>query len=91
MRAFPRRWTASTRPRANDGAFNREHFFSKYPELQALVAHMSDEDIDRLRRGGHDPVKIFAAFAAAARQGQPTVILAKTRRATAWARRRRAA
>ena len=40
---------------ANDGRFNREHFFNKYPELQALVAHLSDEDIDRLRRGGHDP------------------------------------
>jgi pyruvate dehydrogenase E1 component len=46
---------------ATDGRFNREHFFNKYPELRSLVAHMSDDDIDRLRRGGHDPVKIYAA------------------------------
>lgn len=64
---------------ANDGAFNRRHFFSRTPELQALVAHLGDDDIDRLRRGGHDPVKIHAAFArAAAHAGQPTVVLAKT-------------
>ena len=64
---------------ATDGRFNREHFFNKYPELQALVAHMSDADIDKLRRGGHDPVKIHAAYAAAlACRGQPTVILAQT-------------
>ncbi|WP_312528796.1 alpha-ketoglutarate dehydrogenase [Comamonas sp.] len=64
---------------ANDGAFNREHFFNQSPELAALVAHLSDSDIDRLRRGGHDPVKIHAAFAsAAAHSGQPTVVLAKT-------------
>src|SRR3954466_3801053 len=66
---------------ATDGQFNREHFFNKYPELQQLVAHLSDEDIDRLRRGGHDPVKIFAAYWHAARHtGQPTVILAKTKK-----------
>ena len=66
---------------ATDGRFNREHFFNKYPELQALVAHLSDADIDRLRRGGHDPVKIFAAYhAAVAHQGQPTVILAQTKK-----------
>src|SRR3982751_1069408 len=66
---------------ATDGAFNREHFFNRYPELQQLVAHLSDEDIDRLRRGGHDPVKIFAAYWHAARHtGQPTVILAKTKK-----------
>jgi len=66
---------------ATDGAFNREHFFNKYPELQQLVAHLSDDDIDRLRRGGHDPVKIFAAYWHAARHtGQPTVILAKTKK-----------
>ena len=66
---------------ATDGRFNREHFFNKYPELQAMVAHLSDEDIDRLRRGGHDPVKIYAAYHAAVRhQGQPTVILAKTKK-----------
>jgi pyruvate dehydrogenase E1 component len=66
---------------ATDGRFNREHFFNKYPELQALVAQMSDEDIDRLRRGGHDPVKIHAAYHAASRHaGQPTVILAQTKK-----------
>ena len=66
---------------ATDGRFNREHFFNKYPELQALIAHMSDDDIDRLRRGGHDPVKIYAAYDAALRhQGQPTVILAQTKK-----------
>jgi pyruvate dehydrogenase E1 component len=66
---------------ATDGGFNREHFFNKYPELRALISEMSDEDIDRLRRGGHDPVKIYAAYHAAARhKGQPTVILAKTKK-----------
>jgi pyruvate dehydrogenase E1 component len=57
----------------------REHFFGKYPELKARVANMSDEDIWRLNRGGHDPHKIYAAYAAAMKhRGQPTVILAKT-------------
>jgi pyruvate dehydrogenase E1 component len=66
---------------ASDGRFNREHFFNKYPELQELAAHMSDEDIDSLRRGGHDPVKIHAAYHAATRhRGQPTVILAQTKK-----------
>jgi pyruvate dehydrogenase E1 component len=66
---------------ATDGRFNREHFFNKYPELQAIVAHLSDEDIDRLRRGGHDPVKIYAAYhAAVTHRGQPTVVLAKTKK-----------
>ena len=64
---------------ATDGKFNREHFFNKYAEVRALIAHMSDADIDQLRRGGHDPVKIHAAYHAAARhRGTPTVILAKT-------------
>ena len=64
---------------AKDGAFNREVFFGQNPQLKALVADLRDEDIDRLRRGGHDAVKIHAAFAAAARHtGQPTVVLAKT-------------
>jgi pyruvate dehydrogenase E1 component len=64
---------------ATDGHYNRAHFFSRYPELAALVANMSDRDIDALMRGGHDPVKIYAAYAAAARhRGQPTVILAQT-------------
>jgi pyruvate dehydrogenase E1 component len=66
---------------ATDGAHNREHFFSKYPELTKLAEHLSDEDIDRLRRGGHDPVKIFSAYWHASRhEGQPTVILAKTKK-----------
>ena len=66
---------------ATDGRFNREHFFAKFPELRELVAHLTDEDIDRLRRGGHDPVKIHAAYHAAAHhRGQPTVILAKTKK-----------
>jgi len=66
---------------ATDGQFNREHFFNKYPELQAIVAHLSDEDIDRLKRGGHDPVKIYAAYHAAVQHpGQPTVILAQTKK-----------
>src|SRR3990170_3180475 len=66
---------------ATDGSFNREHFFNKYPELRELIAGMSDEDIDRLRRGGHDPVKTYAAYHAAARhKGQPTVVLAKTKK-----------
>jgi pyruvate dehydrogenase E1 component len=66
---------------ATSGGYNREHFFNKYPELRELVAHLSDDDIDRLRRGGHDPVKIFSAYWHAARHtGQPTVILAKTKK-----------
>jgi pyruvate dehydrogenase E1 component len=66
---------------ATDGRFNREHFFNKYPELRELIAGMSDDDIDRLRRGGHDPVKIYAAYHAAAHhKSQPTVILAKTKK-----------
>ena len=65
--------------KAHGGAFVREHFFGRYPELAAMVANMSDEDIWRLNRGGHDPIKIHAAYAAAMRhKGQPTVILAKT-------------
>src|SRR5688500_19012386 len=66
---------------ATDGSFNREHFFNKYPELRELIAGMSDADIDRLRRGGHDPVKTYAAYHAASRhKGQPTVILAQTKK-----------
>ena len=66
---------------ATDGRFNREHFFNRYPELQSLAAHLSDDDIDRLRRGGHDPVKIFSAYWHAVRhEGQPTVILAQTKK-----------
>ncbi len=63
----------------NPGSYVREHFFNKYPELAAMVAQMPDEDLWRLKRGGHDPQKVYAAYAAAVRhQGQPTVILAKT-------------
>jgi len=65
--------------KANDGAYVRKHFFGKYPQLLERVSRMSDEDIWRLNRGGHDPHKIYAAYAAASRHaGQPTVILAKT-------------
>ncbi|MDE0884748.1 MAG: pyruvate dehydrogenase (acetyl-transferring), homodimeric type [Myxococcota bacterium] len=61
------------------GAYTREHFFGKYPELREMVANMSDEDIWRLNRGGHDPAKVYAAYAeAVAHEGQPVVILAKT-------------
>lgn len=61
------------------GAYIREHFFGKSPELQKLVEHLSDEQLQKLNRGGHDPKKIYAAFDAAVRhQGAPTVILAKT-------------
>jgi pyruvate dehydrogenase E1 component len=65
--------------KAKGGAYTREHFFGKYPELKEMVAAMSDADIWRLNRGGHDPHKVYAAYAAASKHvGQPTVILAKT-------------
>jgi len=65
--------------KANNGRFVREKFFNRYPETAELVAHMSDDDIWALQRGGHDPRKVYAAYAAAvAHKGQPTVILAKT-------------
>jgi pyruvate dehydrogenase E1 component len=65
--------------KAKGGAYTREHFFGKYAELKAMVANMSDEEIWRLNRGGHDPRKVYAAYAAASQhRGQPTVILAKT-------------
>ncbi|TAJ83448.1 MAG: pyruvate dehydrogenase (acetyl-transferring), homodimeric type [Gallionellaceae bacterium] len=65
--------------KSRDGAYVRQHFFGKYPELLALVADMSDDEIWRLNRGGHDPLKVFAAYSAANKhEGQPTVILAKT-------------
>lgn len=65
--------------KAFNGAYVREHFFGKYPELKAMVANMSDDDIWRLNRGGHDPHKVYAAYAEAAQHtGQPTVILCKT-------------
>jgi pyruvate dehydrogenase E1 component len=66
---------------ANDGAYNIEHFFRQDPEVQKLVAHMSEAEIDGLKRGGHDFRKLYAAFAAAqAHRGRPTVILAKTKK-----------
>ncbi|GGI33363.1 alpha-ketoglutarate dehydrogenase [Bradyrhizobium guangdongense] len=66
---------------AKDGAYNLANFFSEDPEVRALVAHMSDVDIDGLKRGGHDFKKLFAAFAAATdTKGRPTVILAKTKK-----------
>lgn len=65
--------------KAKGGAFTREHFFGKYPETANMVADLSDEDIANLNRGGHDPVKVYAAYAAAIKtEGQPVVILAKT-------------
>ncbi len=65
--------------KAKGGAYTREHFFGKYPELREMVANMSDEEIWRLNRGGHDAAKVWNAYAqASAHRGQPTVILAKT-------------
>ncbi|MCX7201997.1 MAG: pyruvate dehydrogenase (acetyl-transferring), homodimeric type, partial [Burkholderiales bacterium] len=65
--------------KANDGAFVRKHFFGKHPKLLEMVSRMTDDDIWRLNRGGHDPHKVYAAFHAAIHhQGQPTVVLAKT-------------
>jgi pyruvate dehydrogenase E1 component len=65
--------------KSKDGAYVREHFFGKYPELREMVSTMSDEDIWRLNRGGHDPHKMYAAYKAATEhKGRPTVILAKT-------------
>ncbi|MET2829269.1 alpha-ketoglutarate dehydrogenase [Mesorhizobium shangrilense] len=66
---------------AKDGAYNMANFFDEDPEVRALVSHMSDRDIDSLKRGGHDFRKLYAAFAAAkATKGRPTVILAKTKK-----------
>ena len=63
----------------NGGAYTREHFFGKYPELLELVQDLSDEDIMYLNRGGHDPYKVYAAYARAVQeQERPTVILAMT-------------
>jgi pyruvate dehydrogenase E1 component len=65
--------------KSRDGAYVREHFFGASPELAAMVADWTDDEIWQLNRGGHDPVKVHAAYAAAvAHTGQPTVILAKT-------------
>ncbi|MBL6691571.1 MAG: pyruvate dehydrogenase (acetyl-transferring), homodimeric type [Pseudomonadales bacterium] len=65
--------------KSRSGGYTREHFFGKYPELLKIVEDLSDEDIYRLNRGGHDPYKVYAAYHAATNhKGQPTVILAKT-------------
>jgi pyruvate dehydrogenase E1 component len=65
--------------KANDGAYVREHFFGRDPATREMVAKLSDDDIWNLRRGGHDPQKVYAAYAAAVRhKGQPTVLLIKT-------------
>ncbi|WP_423455574.1 pyruvate dehydrogenase (acetyl-transferring), homodimeric type [Ottowia sp. VDI28] len=65
--------------KANDGAYVRKHFFGKYPETAKLVEHMTDDEIFELRRGGHDPEKVYAAFHSAYNhKGQPTVLLVKT-------------
>ena len=66
--------------KARGGAYTREHFFGKYPETARLVERMSDEDVARLNRGGHDPHKVYAAYHRAVHHanGRPTVILAKT-------------
>jgi pyruvate dehydrogenase E1 component len=65
--------------KAKGGAYTREHFFGKYPELLEMVSTLSNDDIYRLSRGGHDPHKVYAAYHAAVNHtGQPTVILAKT-------------
>jgi pyruvate dehydrogenase E1 component len=65
--------------KSKDGAYVRENFFGKHPEAAAMVANMSDDEIWHLNRGGHDPIKVHAAYDAAMRhKGQPTIILAKT-------------
>jgi pyruvate dehydrogenase E1 component len=65
--------------KSKNGAYVRQHFFGKYPELADMVKDWSDDEIWALRRGGHDPIKVYAAYAAALKHtGQPTVILAKT-------------
>ena len=65
--------------KSHGGAYTREHFFNKYPELKAMVEDLSDAEIYNLNRGGHDPFKLYAAYHAATNhKGQPTVILAKT-------------
>jgi len=61
------------------GGYLREHFYSKYPELLEMVAHINDEDLGKMRIGGHDPIKVFAAYSEAVKtKGKPTVVLART-------------
>jgi pyruvate dehydrogenase E1 component len=65
--------------KSKGGAYVREHFFGRYPETKSMVADMSDDEIWRLNRGGHDPLKVYSAYHSATRhKGQPTIILAKT-------------
>ena len=65
--------------KANDGAFVRKHFFGQHPKALEMVAKMSDDDVWRLNRGGHDPQKVYAAYHRAVNhKGQPTVLLVKT-------------
>ncbi len=73
------------------GSYIRKEFFGKYPELAELVKGYRDEDLHSLRRGGHDPEKVYAAFKSAIEhEGSPTVILRRPSRATVWARPARA-
>ena len=74
-----RRWSVP-KVRGHDGKYIREHFFGKYPELLKLVENYSDEKLEKMRRGGHDPEKVYAAYKMATElnNGRPTVILAKT-------------
>ncbi len=60
------------------GDYIRKDFFGKYPELEEMVSHLSDETLEKMRRGGHDPEKVYAAYKAAVESNRPTVILAKT-------------
>src|ERR1700730_139411 len=65
--------------KSRDGAYVRKEFFAKYPELLEMVSGMTDDEVWQLRRGGHDPIKVYAAYAeAVAHRNQPTVVLAKT-------------
>ena len=65
--------------KSKDGAYIRKNFFGRYPETAAMVADWTDDEIWALKRGGHDPLKVYAAYKAAVEhKGQPTVILAKT-------------
>ena len=61
------------------GAYFREHFFGKYPETLELVSHLSDDELIKLKLGGHDPIKMYAAYKEATEhKGSPTVVLART-------------
>lgn len=64
--------------KSKDGAYIREHFFGRYPETAALVADMTDDEIWKLNRGGHDPIKVYAALNKAQKAGKPAVLLVQT-------------